>query len=444
MCFRIPYEDLDTGFKTRIQELCTVRMKPTEYEPTPATYYCFRVLAEEKEIAVPLGIWREFYTTFPNDSLRYAPAPRLVFSGRLYSIETDPRHFRDQQSVADQALATLRDSKVVFLNLATGWGKTVTAIYLAATLKTKTLVLCHFRVVVNQWRRSFARHTPAAIVQNLNEAAAVSPDADVYVVGIKRCLKLIEADPTCFDGLGCVVVDEAHVATVAAFVRCLPRLPPPRYLIGLTATPERSDRLDSLFVPYFGSAGKHIVRLHVKPFEVVKFQTDLKPDIRYTLVRGKTVLNWSHLQNSLAYNSERNRLIADVAGGYPDRVILILCGRIKQAQAIHDLLVARHEKVALFSGSAQDYDKEARILVAGAKKAGVGFDNSTFTMLILAFDAKDVRQFEGRIRTDHNVVVDLVDDNKTLEKHWRIRKKWYTRRGAQFRTVRSIDALVHV
>jgi len=57
-------------------------------------------------------------------------------------------------SMVNTALATLRDSKVVFLNLATGWGKTVTAIYLAATLKTKTLVLCHFRVVVNQLKRS--------------------------------------------------------------------------------------------------------------------------------------------------------------------------------------------------------------------------------------------------------------------------------------------------
>jgi hypothetical protein len=64
------------------------------------------------------------------------------------------------------------------------------------------------------------------------------------------------------------------------------------------------------------------------------------------------------------------------------------------------------------------------------KKAGVGFNDPTLTMLILATDRQDVIQFEGRIRTTNNIIYDLVDDYKTLETHWEKRAAWYERRGA--------------
>jgi len=76
-----------------------------------------------------------------------------------------------------------------------------------------------------------------------------------------------------------------------------------------------------------------------------------------------------------------------------------------------------------------------RVLVAGMKKAGIGFNDPTLTMLILATDRRDVIQFEGRIRTTNNIIYDLVDDYKTLETHWRQRLAWYTKRGAMIETI---------
>ena len=69
-------------------------------------------------------------------------------------------------------------------------------------------------------------------------------------------------------------------------------------------------------------------------------------------------------------------------------------------------------------------------MVAGTKKGGVGLNDPTLTMLILASSTRDVRQFEGRIRTADNLIYDIVDNNQTLEKHWNERESWYEERGA--------------
>ena len=155
MGFKVPFADLDTSFKTIIRDQCVVRMQPTEYEPTPPVHYCFKIDQKEETVTVPLGLWSQFYETAPNDDVEYPPRT-LQFRGTLYTKRTDPRGFRDQTQVLEEAHAALARRRVAFLNLATGFGKTITAIALAADLGLKTLVLCHFRVVVGQWCDRFS------------------------------------------------------------------------------------------------------------------------------------------------------------------------------------------------------------------------------------------------------------------------------------------------
>ena len=75
------------------------------------------------------------------------------------------------------------------------------------------------------------------------------------------------------------------------------------------------------------------------------------------------------------------------------------------------------------------HDENVRILVGTTGKLGVGYDSQR-TILIMACDVTDIRQNEGRIRADNNIVYDLVDNFSTFEKHWKLREKWYRARGA--------------
>lgn len=82
-----------------------------------------------------------------------------------------------------------------------------------------------------------------------------------------------------------------------------------------------------------------------------------------------------------------------------------------------------------------EYNKNARINVAGRMKCGVGLNDSELTMAIICSDTKDVRQYEGRIRNTNNIVYHLVDNYKTFENHYQECETWYKNRGATIKII---------
>jgi len=202
------------------------------------------------------------------------------------------------------------------------------------------------------------------------------------------------------------------------------------YVIGFSATPDRNDGLHKLLYMYFGPFQDFICRTEVKDFTVTKYITKYKPKINYRMVMGKMTLDWSLVMSSLAEDEDRQREIVKIAINHPKEKIIILSSLTIQSRGIYDKLIDAGESAELLIGTKKKWDKTKRILVAGTKKGGVGLNDPSLTMLILASSTKDVRQFEGRIRTTDNIIYDIVDDNRTLEKHWVERENWYIERGA--------------
>jgi hypothetical protein len=157
------------------------------------------------------------------------------------------------------------------------------------------------------------------------------------------------------------------------------------------------------------------------------------------MFQGRSSLDWTHLINSIAYNEERQAYIVSLILQHPDHRIMVLSDRQQECDRICDKLEAAGEhsllKITGTTSKKKTDTTKYRVLVAGMKKAGVGFNDPTLTMLILATDRKDVEQLEGRIRTSNNIIYDLVDDNPTLENHWKKRGAWYSKRGAVIETI---------
>ena len=350
------------------------------------------------------------------------------------TIETDPAgRGRDQDVVVAEALARLELEGAIFIASYTGYGKTATAIYLSLTLGLKTIVICHFDIVRKQWPGEYEKFSGGNVtIQFLKGTGCkLDPDADVYIVGIQKAANMSVDD---FITIGTVIIDEAHIATVAAFTRTLLKFQP-RYLIGLSATPDRPDGLHSLLTNYFGDMNEFIVRKEVKDFTVYKLQTPFKPEISYTVVRGRTVPNWNAIINSIEENPKRWKLIADLAIEYPEEKIIILCNRNVLAKGVFGILNEGGESVELLIGTTRKYDNTKRVLVAGFKKGGVGLNDPDLTMAIIASDTKDVRQYEGRIRTTNNIIYHLVDYYKPFQNHWEDCERWYSEKGAEIKTL---------
>jgi hypothetical protein len=72
------------------------------------------------------------------------------------------------------------------------------------------------------------------------------------------------------------------------------------------------------------------------------------------------------------------------------------------------------------------------MLIGTYQKIGVGFDDDTFNVIILLDNVANVIQSEGRIRINNFLLIDIVDNHDCFLPHWRLRKYWYTGRGATF------------
>lgn len=422
-----------------INKKCVIKPTKTQYNDNPSLVHCFEVDEENDTVYIPFGLWKEFvYKEDLTDG--YKINPKLKCKKELYTLQTDPKGYRDQDAVFQEALIKLKRDRVVFLALSTGFGKTSLGNYFTCHFKLKTVILCHIDEVNKQWVIEYKEFSNAK-VQRVTGNKGLDPNADVYVIGIQKA-KNIPRDQ--LSDIGLVILDECHIATITAFSKTLLRFQP-KYVIALSATPERSDGLHKLLTMYFGPKKDFIHRQEIKNFTVYKVCTSFKPKIKYTFVKGNHVPDWTTIINSIEYNEERHDIIVKTIMDHPKNNILVLSSRKKQAFSICNKLLNKKERdFKLLVGTIKDEEREdieaikgyinikekKRITVAIAAKAGTGFNDPTLDMLIVASDCKNVKQWEGRIRTVDNIIYDFVDNYKTFESHWNLRESWYLKKGA--------------
>lgn len=409
--------------RSQILDQTVVSLPSSLYADDPTPFKAYRV--DDKYVYLPLGL--RVIDSYPGVAWEYPSREGLRYTGTLLTRKVDG--FRDQDVLAKQALAQLSRFKVGLLAMSTGYGKTNLGIWLSCALKRRTLILCALRTVLEQWPVEFARFSTAKCLI-LEGKKTIDPETDVVVVGIVKASNLLDTDPSFFSSFGTVIVDECHLSTKAIFHLLLRLMP--EYLIGLSATPDRTDGLDVLFPLFFGPSEDFLIRKQVKSFRVFKVQTKCRPLIDYTPVRGKMVLNWTLAINSLAEMPKRHALIVDLTVSIsPGHRVLVLSGRVEEVETLARLMKEKGLDVDTLTGSQSSYRPGVNVLVASRQKAGVGFNDPGLDRMILATDIKDVRQVEGRCRTTNNEIFDLVDDFRTFENHWNLRRKWYVLRGAE-------------
>ena len=309
---------------------------------------------------------------------------------------------------------------------------TAISVYLSIKLGLKTMILSHLDIVKQQWGEAFEEFGGQIKTQFIKNNVKLDPTADVYIVGIQKANLMDTED---FNNIGTVIIDEAHIITVTTFTHTMFKFRP-RYLIGLSATPDRADGLHTLFYPFFGK--NFIVRKEKKEFTVYTLTTQYQPRIKYVYVQGKRTVDWNTVVKSIEENEERWQLIVTIVHKHPDHKIIVLCNRKVMSTGIYELLMKQGEDAELLIHTKKTWNKEARVLVAGFKKGGVGLNDPKLTMAIIASDTKDVRQYEGRIRTVNNIIYHIVDDYPAFYNHYKCCEKWYLEKGATIKTINKI------
>lgn len=356
---------------------------------------------------------------------------------------------RPPQKVAlEQTLRCLSRWGGTTIEMACGEGKSSLSTCLASTLGRKTLVVVPTRNLIGQWKGALGKHCPGATVGELREKykpkkhdRAVECD---FVVTTSRSMAVVEYPKELLRKFGTVIVDESHEIASRTLSQVLPRLAC-KYVIGLTATPQRRDGLGYALSWLMGPCVfryQRIPRLTLKSntIRVNRVMFDGGPR-RVVTARWSDQIMWTDSLKLLSECPERNtalveqvakRMIFDGELKNPpvarDRVALLtlFCDHARELGRVAvEEFGFPESAVNVVVGDMPEAEQERkladpnmRVLIGTIQLLGKGFDDPRLDCLVLCLPvgSKGDRLQQAVGRTERvlagkakPVVIDLVD-----------------------------------
>ena len=333
---------------------------------------------------------------------------------------------RDYQQEAIDNLKRMREDgkTIALLYHATGVGKTITAATDAKAVDGRTLFLVNALKLASRAKETFAKVWPEA---SLGEYTGSQKDMTQTVIfaTVQSISKDLEKfSPTDFDYL---IVDECHHAAANTYQKIFTYFHP-KFILGLTATPERSDGEDMLEL-----------------FQNVAHKMDLKTAVERGIlvpircVRVKTNIDLTDVRiNGIKYNSqdlesklfipERNQLTVDTYLKYVNgKKTVIFCASVDHAAEIAKLLrdngvkaeaVSGRDRVEIRDKILKDYATGSTNVLCACDLLNEGWDSPHTTVLFMARPTmsktiymqqlgRGTRRCPGK---DDLLVIDFVDN----------------------------------
>lgn len=353
---------------------------------------------------------------------------------------------RKNQSAAVSVI-TKHDTGV--LHAPTAFGKTVTAIGVIAKRKTNTLILTHSRQLLDQWKErldAFLAETEIGTIGGGKKKPTGQIDIATYQSLINKNDNTV--DPL-IQGYGHIIVDECHHISAPRFEMVLNEVRA-KYVLGLTATPDRQDGHQKIIFMTAGPIRHKVKADHSERFEQRVVVTQLYSQPPIELTHSELRPRISDIYRWLAEDEKRNRKIVDdvIAKIADDRHPLVLTERREHAELINQLLTDQGFDSVILKGamranerkSATERLSDAQVVVATGKYVGEGFDLPRLDTLFLAMPIAwkgSLAQYAGRIHRevegkDLVTIFDYVDASlPMLHRMFNKREKGYKAMGYQ-------------
>lgn len=315
-----------------------------------------------------------------------------------------------------KAVEEMLKDNMGILNAHTGFGKTVTALYLLCQLKVSTLIIVQKSELLKQWQSSIKQFIDYPQVGKRETYIGIYTGSkknligniDIATIGSLANLE----DISIYDNYGLVIIDECHHASSDTYRKVL-RNVSSKYVYSLTATTDRRDNLYPIVEMYLGKT----------LYKTNKEKTILEREYEQILIPRITTFNtleesnnYNKIIKSLYLNQKRNYLIVkDIREQMSlNKNIIVLTDRKEHVHILYNQLKYDNYDIYLMYGNIKDKDRKQiheklinqsrYLIIATTQLIGEGFNlpslNTMFITMPISYKGRLI-QIVGRLHRDY-------------------------------------------
>tara|TARA_B100000886_G_scaffold340367_1_gene309489 strand:- start:6459 stop:7919 length:1461 start_codon:yes stop_codon:yes gene_type:complete len=386
----------------------------------------------------------------------YRESSSKIYLPRFYGINTfgDPKNYkilnnekislnfegelRDYQlNIANKYINHVSDKGGALLEMDTGMGKTVLALYILAQLNVKTIILVHKEFLLNQWVERIQEFLPSARIGRIQGKKVEIDDCQI-VMGMIQSISTKDYNNELFKSFGLTIIDEVHHMGAEVFSNALNKIVT-QYTLGLSATMKRKDGLSMVFKMFLGEI-LHSEKRDTKDTNVLVNKMIYKvndSEFNDLILDYRGNVSYVKMISKICEYNPRNEfileIIKEIINNRKEAHIILLAHNKSMLKYLYEAINFRKIcEVGYYVGGMKEEElkksESKQLLLATYSMAAEGLDIKTLNTLILATSKTDVVQSVGRIlRTKHvqPIIYDIVDSHENFEKQFVQRKRFY-------------------
>jgi len=362
-----------------------------------------------------------------------------------------------QKDAIDAVINNLNTIGGALLVLPCGYGKTYTAIKIWSIMKVKCLVLVHKDFLAEQWKEEIIKLTNAK-VGIIKGKKVIIDDCDIVIAMIPSLM----VNDYNLEGFQMIIADECHHLAAPSFSKVLNKIAC-KYMLGLSATPDRDDKLEIVFKHYLGDTAFEYIEPPNPDVDIEFYHFADTGQKEYTEVftpAGKR--SKSRMITNLAGYSDRNDFIVDKIAELVKlgRDVIVTSGRrgkkteeddeneneneedfksVQQLKILADRLLNKYQidSITYVGGDKVSKLKEMdtkKVLFSIYQMVEEGFNCPKLNTMIYATPITKTKQIRGRImRQKHEkfkpLIIDIIDCFSNFKNQANQRKNQYIKAG---------------
>ena len=316
----------------------------------------------------------------------------------------------------------------------TSFGKTVVAINIIATRKVNTLIIVNSIQLLEQWDAKLkifleiGKHSIGRLGGGKKKVSNIIDIATMQTLNKNNDVDKI------LNNYGQIIIDECHHIAAFTFEKIM-KCAKNKYILGLTATPNRKDKYDKIITMQCGPVVHKAISKVENEKKIAHMLIPRNNEIQSHKDLSK--LKLAELFNKIMNDKSRNELIInDVIESFNlGSTPLVLTERVEHLNILSNMLSTYTDRIVVLKGGMKNTQRnlaidmiksfskdEQFIILATGKYIGEGFDEPRLDTLFLTMPISwkgILEQYAGRLQRTYegkNVVkiYDYVDNNVSI------------------------------